>query len=77
MRHINWSWQPRERTITFNFKTGAEKTFHNIDNPIPLIYILDSFYDSEFSEIETECLLQLIKMARIDIKNKNKLRIIK
>jgi hypothetical protein len=76
--HFGWTTSFPNCETTITFKSGAEKVAPRIFKFVEAIKILDQIYEENFSREELDFLVEAVKLARIDIKNKNcKLRVVK
>lgn len=77
MKNFNWQTHFSTGETTIKFKSGFEKTAPSIFKFIEVIEIVNAMYDNNFSKVELDFLVEVIKGARIDIKNKSHLKIVK
>lgn len=75
----NFSWQSNfdSGETTFKFKSGFEKTAPRIFKFIEVMEIVEAMYNNNFSREELDFLIEVIKAARVDIKNKTNLKVVK
>lgn len=77
MRHFNWKTNFPTGNTTISFNSGFEKSAPRIFKFIEVIKIINDMYDFDFSKEELDFLVEVVKAARTDIKNKSNLKIVK
>ena len=77
MSNFNWQTNFPTGETAVSFKSGFEKTAPRIFKFIEVIEIIDSMYENNFSKEELDFLVELVKAARVDIKNKANLKVVK